>query len=734
MKIIKRSGQESTFDNNKIKLAVEKANAEVIATDLKLSDEEVLKITENVTKVCSSMSRALSVEEIQDLVENELMKTGKNEVARKYITYRYKRALVRQANTTDDQILSLIECDNEEVKQENSNKNPTVNSVQRDYMAGEVSKDITRRFLLPQDIVRAHEEGLIHFHDSDYFAQHMYNCCLVNLEDMLQNGTVISETMIERPKSFSTACNIATQAIAQIASNQYGGQSITLSHLVPFVDVSRQKYRKEVAKEFAAAGVELDTDKINKVAELRVREEVRRGVQVIQYQVITLMTTNGQAPFITVFMYLNEVPEGQIRDDLALVIEEMLNQRMHGVKNEKGVWITPAFPKLIYVLEEDNVAKDSKYYYLTELAAKCTSKRLVPDYISEKIMLREKGDVYPCMGCRSFLTPDRFTDVGVGNIAKAKNFDDKKHKYYGRFNQGVVTINLVDVACSSKKNEAAFWRILDERLDLCHRALRARHDRLVGTLSDSAPILWQNGAIARLAKGEKIDKLLYEGYSTISLGYAGVYEMTRYMKNASHTSPEGKEFALKVMEKLNEACNKWKKEENIDYSVYGTPLESTTYKFSKCLQKRFGLIEGVTDRNYITNSYHVHVSEKIDAFSKLKFESDFQKLSPGGAISYVEVPNMSNNVEAVISIMQYIYGNIMYAELNTKSDYCQCCGFDGEIKIVTDEDGKLVWECPNCGNRNQDKMNVARRTCGYIGTQYWNQGRTQEIAERVLHL
>ena len=734
MKIIKRSGQESTFDNNKIKLAVEKANAEVIATDLKLSDEEVLKITENVTKVCSSMSRALSVEEIQDLVENELMKTGKNEVARKYITYRYKRALVRQANTTDDQILSLIECDNEEVKQENSNKNPTVNSVQRDYMAGEVSKDITRRFLLPQDIVRAHEEGLIHFHDSDYFAQHMYNCCLVNLEDMLQNGTVISETMIERPKSFSTACNIATQAIAQIASNQYGGQSITLSHLVPFVDVSRQKYRKEVAKEFAAAGIELDTEKINKVAELRVREEVRRGVQVIQYQVITLMTTNGQAPFITVFMYLNEVPEGQIRDDLALVIEEMLIQRMHGVKNEKGVWITPAFPKLIYVLEEDNVTKDSKYYYLTELAAKCTAKRLVPDYISEKIMLREKGDVYPCMGCRSFLTPDRFTDAGVGNIAKAKNFDDKKHKYYGRFNQGVVTINLVDVACSSKKNEEEFWKILDERLELCHRALRARHDRLLGTLSDSAPILWQNGAIARLAKGEKVDKLLYNGYSTISLGYAGVYEMTRYMKDASHTSPEGKEFALKVMEKLNEACNKWKKEENIDYSVYGTPLESTTYKFSKCLQKRFGLIEGVTDRNYITNSYHVHVSEKIDAFSKLKFESDFQKLSPGGAISYVEVPNMSNNVEAVISIMQYIYDNIMYAELNTKSDYCQCCGFDGEIKIVTDEDGKLVWECPNCGNRNQDKMNVARRTCGYIGTQYWNQGRTQEIAERVLHL
>ena len=734
MKIIKRSGQESTFDGNKIKLAVEKANEEVIANDLRLSEEEVLRITENVTKVCSSMSRALSVEEIQDLVENELMKTGKNEVARKYITYRYKRALVRQANTTDDRILSLLECDNEEVKQENSNKNPTVNSVQRDYMAGEVSKDITRRFLLPKDIVRAHEEGLIHFHDSDYFAQHMYNCCLVNLEDMLQNGTVISETMIERPKSFSTACNIATQAIAQIASNQYGGQSITLSHLVPFVDVSRQKYRKEVAKEFAAAGIELETEKINKVAELRVREEVRRGVQVVQYQVITLMTTNGQAPFITVFMYLNEVPEGQTRDDLALVIEEMLNQRMQGVKNEKGVWITPAFPKLIYVLADDNAGKDSKYYYLTELAAKCTAKRLVPDYISEKIMLREKGDVYPCMGCRSFLTPDRFTDAGVGNIAKAKNFDEKKHKYYGRFNQGVVTINLVDVACSSKKNEADFWRILDERLELCHRALRARHDRLLGTLSDSAPILWQNGAIARLAKGEKIDELLYSGYSTISLGYAGLYEMTKYMKDASHTSPEGKEFALKVMEKLNEACNKWKQEENIDYSVYGTPLESTTYKFSKCLQKRFGLIEGVTDRNYITNSYHVHVSEKIDAFSKLKFESDFQKLSPGGAISYVEVPNMSNNVEAVISIMQYIYDNIMYAELNTKSDYCQCCGFDGEIKIVNDEDGKLVWECPNCGNKDQDKMNVARRTCGYIGTQYWNQGRTQEIAERVLHL
>lgn len=733
MKIIKRSGQENIFDGEKITIAVKKANAEVEEAS-KLSEAQVEGVRENVEEFCRNMGRALSVEEIQDLVENEIMKTGKYEVARKYITYRYKRALVRQANTTDDQILSLIECDNEEVKQENSNKNPTVNSVQRDYMAGEVSKDITRRFLLPPDIVRAHEEGIIHFHDSDYFAQHMYNCCLVNLEDMLQNGTVISETLIERPRSFSTACNIATQAIAQIASNQYGGQSITLSHLVPFVDVSRQKYLKEVAKEFAAAGIELDREKIEKIAEIRVREEVRRGVQVIQYQVITLMTTNGQAPFITVYMYLNEVPEGRTRDDLAMVIEEMLNQRIQGVKNEKGVWITPAFPKLIYVLEEDNVDKNGRYYYLTELAAKCTAKRLVPDYISEKIMLREKGDVYPCMGCRSFLTPDRFTDAGAGNMANAKNYDGNRHKYYGRFNQGVVTINLVDVACSSNKDEEEFWKILDERLELCHRALRARHDRLVGTLSDTAPILWQNGAIARLEKGEKIDRLLYSGYSTISLGYAGLYEMTRYMKGASHTSEEGKAFAIKVMERLNEACRTWKAEENIDYSVYGTPLESTTYKFSKCLQKRFGIIEGVTDRNYITNSYHVHVSEKIDAFSKLKFESDFQRLSPGGAISYVEVPNMSNNIEAVLSIMKYIYDNIMYAELNTKSDFCQCCGFDGEIKIVADEDGKLVWECPSCGNRNQDKMNVARRTCGYIGTQYWNQGRTQEIAERVLHL
>ncbi len=680
------------------------------------------------------MSRALNVEEIQDLVENELMHTGKVHVARKYITYRYKRELVRQANTTDSQILSLIECDNEEVKQENSNKNPTVNSVQRDYMAGEVSKDISKRFLLPADVIKAHEEGLIHFHDMDYFAQHMHNCCLVNLDDMLQNGTVISETMIEKPHSFATACNIATQAIAQIASNQYGGQSINLSHLVPFVDISRKKFRKEVTKEFMAAGLEIDVDKINSIAEMRVREEIKRGVQVMQYQVITLMTTNGQAPFITMFMYLNEMDEGQQKDDLAMVIEEVLNQRMQGVKNEKGVWVTPAFPKLIYVLEEDNIKPGTKYYYLTELAARCTAKRLVPDYVSEKIMLRDKGDVYAPMGCRSFLTPDRFTDVGVGNIAHAKNWVKDKHKYYGRFNQGVVTINLVDVALSSKGNIKDFWNILEERLDICHTALRARHERLLGTQSDVAPILWQNGALARLKKGETIDKLLYSGYSTISLGYAGLYEMTKYMTGESHTESSGREFALSVMQRLNDKCSEWKANENIDYSVYGTPLESTTYKFAKCLQNRFGKLDGVTDRNYITNSYHVHVAENIDAFSKLKFESDFQRLSPGGAISYVEVPNMQNNIEAVLSIIQFIYDNTMYAELNTKSDYCHCCGFDGEIKIVTDEDGKLIWECPDCGNRDQDKMNVARRTCGYIGTQFWNQGRTQEIADRVLHL
>ena len=732
MKIIKRSGKEAVFDKDKIIIAVEKANNEV-PEDKRLSEGEVSDIALKIEDICANMPRALSVEEIQDLVEDELMGTGNHEVARKYITYRYKRALVRKANSTDEQILSLIERDNEEVKQENSNKNPVVNSVQRDYMAGEVSKDISKRMLLPEEIVKAHEAGIIHFHDMDYYAQHMHNCCLVDLEDMLQNGTVISETMIERPHSFATACNIATQAIAQIASNQYGGQSITLSHLVPFVQVSREKYRKAVRDEFAEAGLELDSKRINDIAEMRVRDEIKRGVQVIQYQVITLMTTNGQAPFITVFMYLDEVPEGQTRDDLAMVIEEMLRQRMQGVKNEKGVWITPAFPKLIYVLDEDNVYPESKYYYLTELAAKCTAKRMVPDYISAKIMRQEKGDVFPCMGCRSFLTPDRFTDKGVGNIAYAKNFDATHHKYYGRFNQGVVTINLVDVACSSKGDEKEFWRILDERLELCHRALRCRHERLLGTPSDAAPILWQYGALARLKKDETIDKLLYDGYSTISLGYAGLCEMTRYMKGVDHTDPAGKDFALAVMKRLNDKCSEWKMAENIDYSVYGTPLESTTYKFAKCLQKRFGIIKGVTDKNYITNSYHVHVTENINAFDKLKFESEFQRLSPGGAISYVEVPNMQGNIPAVVSIIQYIYDNIMYAELNTKSDYCQCCGYDGEIKIVTDDDGKLVWECPNCGNRDQSKMNVARRTCGYIGTQFWNQGRTQEIKDRVLH-
>ena len=643
------------------------------------------------------------------------------EVARKYITYRYKRALVRKSNSTDEQILTLIECNNEEVKQENSNKNPIVNSVQRDYMAGEVSKDITKRFLLPPDIVRAHEDGIIHFHDADYFAQHMHNCCLVNLEDMLQNGTVISETMIDPPKSFSTACNIATQSIAQIASSQYGGQSITLSHLAPFVDVSRQKLRRLVTKEFQEAGLELSEEQINAVAEMRVKEEIERGVQMIQYQVITLMTTNGQAPFVTVFMYLNEVPKGRTRDDLAMVIEEMLKQRILGVKNEKGVYITPAFPKLIYVLEEDNIHEGSKYWHITKLAAQCTAKRLVPDYISEKMMKELKdGNCYPCMGCRSFLT--------------VYHDEEGKPKFYGRFNQGVVTLNLVDVACSSERDIDKFWKILDERLELCYRALMCRHNRLKETPSDVAPILWQDGALARLKKGETIDKLLYGGYSTISLGYAGLCECTRYMTGKSHTDPVATPFALEVMQHLNDACAKWKKETNIDFSLYGTPLESTTYKFAKCLQKRYGIIKDVTDKNYITNSYHVHVTEEIDAFSKLSFEAQFQKLSPGGAISYVEVPNMQNNIEAVLSIMQHIYDNILYAELNTKSDYCQKCGFDGEIKIVSDDEGKLVWECPCCGNRDQDTMNVARRTCGYIGTQFWNQGRTQEIKERVLHL
>lgn len=720
MKIIKRSGTEMNFDAKKITAAITKANREVPAKD-RLSKEQIDEITTNVENICIDANRSLSVEEIQDLVEEQIMNKRAFGVARKYITYRYDRALVRKSNSTDKQILSLLECSNEEVKQENSNKNPTVNSVQRDYMAGEVSKDITRRFLLPNEVIRAHEQGIIHFHDSDYFAQHMHNCCLVNLEDMLQNGTVISETMIERPKSFSTACNIATQSIAQIASSQYGGQSISLTHLAPFVDVSRQKYRKRVENEFKEAGIEYDSDQVDKVAEIRVRDEIKRGVQMIQYQVITLMTTNGQAPFVSVFMYLNEAPAGRLREDLALIMEEILKQRIQGVKNEKGVYITPAFPKLLYVLEENNIHEGSQYWYLTELAAKCTAKRMVPDYISEKMMKElKKGNCYPCMGCRSFLTV--YED------------ENKRPKFYGRFNQGVVTLNLVDVACSSDGVEELFWKILDKRLELCKEALMCRHNRLKGTPSDVAPILWQYGALARLQKGETIDKLLYNGYSTISLGYAGLCECTRFMTGKSHTDPEGKPFALEVMQHLNDACSKWRAEENIDFSLYGTPLESTTYKFAKCLQKRFGMIEGVTDKNYITNSYHVHVTEEINAFDKLKFEAQFQNLSPGGAVSYVEVPNMENNIDAVLEVMKYIYNNIMYAELNTKSDYCQVCNYSGQIQIVTDEHGKLIWKCPNCGNTDQNKMNVARRTCGYIGTQFWNQGRTQEIKERVLHL
>jgi ribonucleoside-triphosphate reductase len=720
MKIIKRSGTEMNFDAKKITAAITKANREVPAKD-RLSKEQIDEITTNVENICIDANRSLSVEEIQDLVEEQIMNKRAFGVARKYITYRYDRALVRKSNSTDKQILSLLECSNEEVKQENSNKNPTVNSVQRDYMAGEVSKDITRRFLLPNEVIRAHEQGIIHFHDSDYFAQHMHNCCLVNLEDMLQNGTVISETMIERPKSFSTACNIATQSIAQIASSQYGGQSISLTHLAPFVDVSRQKYRKRVENEFKEAGIEYDSDQVDKVAEIRVRDEIKRGVQMIQYQVITLMTTNGQAPFVSVFMYLNEAPAGRLREDLALIMEEILKQRIQGVKNEKGVYITPAFPKLLYVLEENNIHEGSRYWYLTELAAKCTAKRMVPDYISEKMMKElKKGNCYPCMGCRSFLTV--YED------------ENKRPKFYGRFNQGVVTLNLVDVACSSDGVEELFWKILDKRLELCKEALMCRHNRLKGTPSDVAPILWQYGALARLQKGETIDKLLYNGYSTISLGYAGLCECTRFMTGKSHTDPEGKPFALEVMQHLNDACSKWRAEENIDFSLYGTPLESTTYKFAKCLQKRFGMIEGVTDKNYITNSYHVHVTEEINAFDKLKFEAQFQNLSPGGAVSYVEVPNMENNIDAVLEVMKYIYNNIMYAELNTKSDYCQVCNYSGQIQIVTDEHGKLIWKCPNCGNTDQNKMNVARRTCGYIGTQFWNQGRTQEIKERVLHL
>ena len=740
MKIIKRNGSEVVFDISKIIAAVTKAN-NVVPAAQQLSKQQIHAIADHVQAVCGARNHAMNVEEIQDLVENAIMDTGAHEVARKYITYRYVQGLKRTHNTTDDRILSLIECNNEEVKQENSNKNPTVNSVQRDYMAGEVSKDLTMRMLLPPEVVKAHEEGIIHFHDSDYFAQHMHNCDLVNLDDMLQNGTVISGTLIEKPHSFSTACNIATQIIAQVASNQYGGQSISLTHLAPFVDISRKKIRRDVEAEMRELGIHPGEEKLSEIVEARLREEIKRGVQTIQYQVVTLMTTNGQAPFITVFMYLGEAGDDQrLKSDLAIIIEEMLRQRYQGVKNEAGVWITPAFPKLIYVLEEDNIREGTPYFYLTKLAAKCTAKRMVPDYISEKKMREYKlskgeteghGDVYTCMGCRSFLTPDR-SGNGWDNIANAKNYDGKP-KYYGRFNQGVVTINLVDVALSSGGDFDKFWKIFDERLNLCHEALMCRHNRLKGTLSDAAPILWQYDALARLEKGEPIDKLLYGGYSTISLGYAGLYECCKYMTGKSHTDPAAKPFALSVMQHMNDACAKWKAESNIDFSLYGTPLESTTYKFAKCLQKRFGVIPGITDRNYITNSYHVHVSEEIDAFTKLKFEADFQKLSPGGAISYVEVPDMQDNLAAVIRVMQFIYDNIMYAELNTKSDYCQVCGYDGEIQIVED-DGKLIWECPHCHNRDQNKLNVARRTCGYIGTQFWNQGRTQEIKDRVLHL
>ena len=723
MRIIKRNGSEEDFNIEKIINAVKKANGS--GEHKFLTDEQIEDVADYVEYKCNKIRRAVSVEEIQDMVEDQLMAKGAFELARRYVRYRYNRSLVRKANTTDNRILSLIECNNEEVKQENSNKNPAVNSVQRDYMAGEVSRDLTRRMLLPADIVEADKEGIIHFHDSDYFAQHMHNCDLVNLEDMLQNGTVISDTLIERPHSFSTACNIATQIIAQVASNQYGGQSISLAHLAPFVQVSREKIRRETLAEIEELGVHPTEEKINDIVEQRLRKEVNRGVQTIQYQVVTLLTTNGQAPFVTVFMYLNEAKNEQEKHDLAMIIEETLKQRHKGVKNEKGVWITPAFPKLIYVLEEDNITENSKYWYLTELAAKCTAKRMVPDYISEKVMLQSKidkngeGHCFTCMGCRSFLTP--YVD------------ENGKPKYYGRFNQGVVTVNLIDIGLSAGKDLDKFWKIFDERMELCHRALQCRHERLTGTLSDAAPILWQYGALARLKKGEKIDKLLHGGYSTLSLGYAGLWECVYSLIGKKLTEKEGKELGLKIMQKLNDYCAKWKKAENIDYSLYGTPLESTTYKFAKCLQKRFGIIKGVTDKNYITNSYHVHVTENIDAFSKLKLESEFQALSPGGAISYVEVPNMQDNIPAVLQVIKFIYDNIMYAELNTKSDYCQVCGYDGEIKIVHD-DGKLVWECPNCGNRDQDKMNVARRTCGYIGTQFWNQGRTQEIEERVLHL
>ena len=732
MKIIKRNGSEAAFDISKIIVAIGKANA-TVDESIRMTPMQIQRIAESVVLNCEKLGRSPSVEEVQDMVEKQIMAHGAFEVAKNYITYRYTRTLVRQSNTTDDKILSLIECNNEEAKQENSNKNPVVNSTQRDYMAGEVSRDITNRILLPKEIVEAHNEGVIHFHDTDYFAQHMHNCDLVNLEDMLQNGTVITGTLIERPHSFSTACNIATQIIAQVASNQYGGQSISLAHLAPFVDVSRKKIRAQVEAEMAELGVERDEAKLSAIVEKRLREEIRRGVQTIQYQVVTLLTTNGQAPFVTVSMYLGEAKNEQVKKDLAMVIEETLLQRYQGVKNEKGVWVTPAFPKLIYTLDEDNIYPDSPYYYLTELAAKCTARRMVPDYISAKKMRELKGDVYTCMGCRSFLTPDRFTDAGVGNIANALNYEPGKHKYYGRFNQGVVTINLPDVALSSGGNVEKFWQIFEDRLELCHRALQYRHNRLKGTLSDAAPILWQYGACARLKKGEPIDKLLYDGYSTISLGYAGLYECVKFMTGRSHTDPTATPFALQIMQKMNDKCKQWKEAENIDYSLYGTPLESTTYKFAKCLQKRFGIIPGVTDKGYITNSYHVHVTEKIDAFTKLGFEAQFQHLSPGGAISYVEVPDMQNNIEAVLQVMRFIYDNIIYAELNTKSDYCQKCGWDGEITIK-EQDGKLVWTCPQCGNQDQDTMNVARRTCGYIGTQFWNQGRTQEIKDRVLHL
>ncbi len=732
MKVIKRNGTEVVFDITKIILAITKAN-ESVDESIRMTPMQIQRIAESVEFACLKMNRSPTVEEIQDYVEHQIMAHGAYEIAKNYITYRYTRSLVRKSNTTDEKILSLIECCNEEAKQENSNKNPVVNSTQRDYMAGEVSRDITERILLPLDIVEAHREGLIHFHDADYFAQHMHNCDLVNLEDMLQNGTVITGTLIERPHSFSTACNIATQIIAQVASNQYGGQSISLTHLAPFVDVSRKKIRKLVEAEMAEIGAQPGEEAITRLVENRLRDEIKKGVQTIQYQVVTLLTTNGQAPFITVFMYLNEARNQQEKDDLALIIEEMLLQRYEGVKNEEGVWVTPAFPKLIYVLEDDNITEDAPYWYLTELAAKCTARRMVPDYISEKKMKELKGDVYTCMGCRSFLTPDRFTDAGIGNIANAGNYEPGKHKYYGRFNQGVVTINLPDVALSSGGDLGKFWKIFDERLELCHRALQCRHERLKGTPSDVAPILWQYGALARLKKGEVIDKLLYNGYSTISLGYAGLYECVKYMTGKSHTDPSATPFALSVMQKMNDKCKEWKEAENIDYSLYGTPLESTTYKFAKCLQHRFGVIEGITDKGYITNSYHVHVTEEINAFDKLKFEAQFQHLSPGGAISYVEVPDMQDNLPAVLEVMKFIYDNIIYAELNTKSDYCQVCGWDGEIQIV-EEHGKLIWKCPKCGNTDQDKMNVARRTCGYIGTQFWNQGRTQEIRDRVLHL